>query len=272
VRPDPDDGGLRNYLLGLLPETDAEALEEAYLARPEVWERVRGVEDDLLDDYASDRLAPGEKTAFEERYLASAPLRARVTAARALRGAMASGSRAPASRVTISRPARWTTLAVAAGLFLAFVAVWMWRPIDRPPAVPATHPPVSAVRVETPLPLRIPPMTEAVLAVSPILLRGQEQPVELRIPPGTDTIVLELEGDPAVLPRSTSALEAYVKTVEGAAVWRGEASRVVDTARPSLLATARVPRERFTPGDYVVTLSAPGTDAPLSGYFLRVKR
>jgi anti-sigma factor RsiW len=89
VPPDLDDAALRRYLLGLLPEAEAEPLEEAYFARPEVLERVRGVEDDLLDDYASGRLAPGERGAFEGRYLASPPLRERVVAARALRLASA---------------------------------------------------------------------------------------------------------------------------------------------------------------------------------------
>jgi hypothetical protein len=89
VPADFDDSGLRRYLLGLLPEGEAEALEEAYLARPEVWERLRGIEDDLLDDYAGGRLGPADSAAFESRYLASSPLRDRVTAARALRLAAA---------------------------------------------------------------------------------------------------------------------------------------------------------------------------------------
>ena len=54
---DLDDVAIRNYLLGLLPEAEAEVLEEAYLGDPQVFERVRGVEDDLLDDYAGGRLA-----------------------------------------------------------------------------------------------------------------------------------------------------------------------------------------------------------------------
>ena len=80
VPPDLDDAALRRYLLGLLPEAEAEPLEEAYFARPEVLETLRGVEDDLLDDYAAGRLSPGEKGAFEGRYLASPRLRDRVVA------------------------------------------------------------------------------------------------------------------------------------------------------------------------------------------------
>src|SRR5262245_51892396 len=96
VRRDPDDAGLRRYLLGLLPETEAELVEESYLAQPEALARVRGVEDDLLDDYAADRLDPAEKAAFESRYHSSQVLRERVAAARALRMAAASETLVPA--------------------------------------------------------------------------------------------------------------------------------------------------------------------------------
>ena len=94
--PEPVDADLRLYLLGLMPEAQVEAMEQAYFARPETWERLRAAEDDLLDDYAADRLGEEEKRAFEARYLASAPLRQRVMVARALRRALAEGG-APAT-------------------------------------------------------------------------------------------------------------------------------------------------------------------------------
>jgi hypothetical protein len=288
VRPDLDDAALRGYLLGLLPEAEAEALEEAYFARPDVLERVRGVENDLLDDYASGRLEPGEKGAFESRYLGSAPLRERVVAARALRLATAD-KRGPAARL-VARPVRWRfPLAIAAGLLLAVLALWI-RPPRPPQVTSASLPPDSAgpsetqqpqsaasvgpSRAPTPTtPVRQPATSRLVLALSPVLLRGQERPAQLRIPDGTDMVVLELEGDPALVPPSVSALEAVVKTVEGEPVWRGEARRVTDARRPSLLASAGVPAERLGPGDYLLTLSVRGTaDGTLYSYFFRVGR
>ena len=283
MRLDLDDAALRRYLLGLMPEAEADGLEEAYLARPEVLERVRGVEDDLLDDYASDRLGPGEKGAFESRYLSSSPLRERVVAARALRLA-ATGARLPAWQV-VARSTRWRIpLAIAAGLLVA-LAIFRSRPPRPPEVTSASAPPTSAARSETPLPppsmpsvtpaSKAPPREVAtaplVLALSPVLLRGQERPAGLRLPPGTDTVLLELEGDPASLPPSAIALEAVVKTVEGGPVWRGEARRVRDARRPSLLASARVPAARLVAGDYLLTLSARGTaDGTLYSYFFRV--
>ena len=288
MRPDLDDAALRRYLLGLLPEAEAEGLEEAYFARPDVLERVRGAEDDLLDDYASGRLEPGEKGAFESHCLASAPLRERVVAARALRLA-AADKRGPAARV-VARQVRWRVpVAIAAGLLLGVLAFSIRPP--RPPQVAfASPPPDSAGPSETsrtpsaaPIgsssaptpttPAREPATRPLVLALSSVLLRGQARPPQLRILDGTDTVVLELEGDPALLPPSTSALQVVVKTVEGEEVWRGEARRVRDAGKPSLLAAARVPAARLAAGDYLLTLSVRGTaDGTLYSYFFRVGR
>ncbi len=287
MRADVDDAVLRRYLLGLLGDTEAETLEEAYFARPDVLERVRGVEDDILDDHAAGRLEGDEKAAFEGRYLAAAPLRERVVAARALRLATAD-ERGPASRV-VERRVRWhVPVAIAAGVIVGVLAFSIRPP--RPPQVVSASPPPSVVaRSETSqppsagglgpsgaptttTPVRRPAMRPVVLALSPVLLRGQARPAPLRIPDGTDIVLLELEGDPALLPPSTSALQASVKTVEGAPVWRGEARRVTDARRPSLLASAGVPAEKLGPGDYLLTLSVHGTaDGTLYNYFFRVR-
>ncbi|HEY7412546.1 MAG TPA: hypothetical protein VII13_17520 [Vicinamibacteria bacterium] len=71
--PELDDAGIRQYLLGLLPETEVEALEAAYLTHPELRARVLGVESVLLQDHAAGRLPPGESEALERRYHVAAP-------------------------------------------------------------------------------------------------------------------------------------------------------------------------------------------------------
>jgi hypothetical protein len=288
VRLDLDDVALRRYLLGLLREAEAEAVEEAYFAHPEFWERVRGVEDDLLDDHAAGRLPADEKAAFESRYLVSPPLRERMVAARALRLAMATDRRMPAARVVGPRPTRWRVpLTIAAGLLFALAAFWTWP--KRPRDVTSGPPPASqAARAETPLPPAPPSAPSAasasaaparkaapsstILALSPVLLRGQEAPMRQLILMGTGTVVLELQGDPATLPPVTSALEVSVKTVGGAQVWRGEGRRMRDARRPSLLASAHVPAARLAPDDYLVALSARGGEGTLYSYFFRVGR
>ena len=286
---DFDDSGLRRYLLGLLPEGEAEALETEYLARPEVLERLRSLEDDLLDDYAAGRLDRDDTAAFEGRYLASSPLRDRVVTARALRLAAGSDAGVGAAHVVSARPPRWRgPLALAAAVFVAVLAFWPRPPRPAqstsasplpPPATQAGAPmPTAPEPITTPAgPVLTatwePPVNPVVLALSPVLLRGEEQPVELRVPSEAGTVVLELEGDPANLPRPASALEATIKTVEGQEVWRGEARRAKDARRPSLLASAHVPASRLTAGDYLVTLSARGTgDGTVHSYFFRVGR
>jgi hypothetical protein len=264
-RSGQDEATLRRYLLGLLPEAEADSIEEAYLARPEVWERLRGVEDDLLDDHAAGRLSPGDKEAFEKRYLASAPLRERVVAARALRLAGLSGSGRAVERASRARSIRWAApVALASGLILTLLTEWNGEraPTTSLPSVVPSSPP-SRRRLSTP---------PFVLALSPVLLRGQEGPAEGRMPIGTDTVLLELEGDRTILPAPPAVLEAALETVEGRPVWRGEAQREAGGRKPSLVASARVPAATLAPGDYLLTLSLRDvSEGTLFRYFFRIR-
>jgi hypothetical protein len=279
------DAALKRYLLGLLPEDEAEALEDAYLADPEVWERLRGVEEDLLDDYAAGRMAPTERSVIESRYLASSPLRERLVAARALHQAIEAGAR-PATRVVASPAARWgLPLALAAGLILAAVLLWPGRPapsvvssIPSPsPSARPEPPSPSTGEVQSPVvspshaPAR-PATAPLVLALSPGLLRGEERPAPV-VPAGTEEVIFELEGDPALLPPSASVFPVVVETLEGRPIWRGAARRADKSGRPSLLASARVPTSRLRAGDYLLTLrTGPAEGATLHRYFFRLER
>jgi hypothetical protein len=182
---DLDDAEIRRYLLGLMPEPEAEALEASYFARPGVFDRVRAVEDDLLDDYAAGRLAAADTQAFEGRYLASPALRRRVVAARALataRPGSIGGAPSP-------RRAGWgPQLAMAAGLVAAIGAWLLWRSqmpgIDVSPAppphvagseAPSPTPASSTPPLVSPGPSAAPPSATAriAFALSPVLLRNE---------------------------------------------------------------------------------------------------
>src|SRR5215470_14106876 len=76
----PKDATMR-YLLGELPEAQADALEREYFASDELFERLGAAETDLLDEYVRGELTGPERDAFEQRLNASASLRSRLESA-----------------------------------------------------------------------------------------------------------------------------------------------------------------------------------------------
>jgi hypothetical protein len=83
----PGDQRLIRYLLGLLPDEDAERLDEASITDDEVAARLLIVEDELVEDYLSDRLSGESLERFESFYLSSPRRRQAVRFARDLRHA-----------------------------------------------------------------------------------------------------------------------------------------------------------------------------------------
>ena len=146
----PDDQQLVRYLLGLLPEEDAERLDEASVVDDEIAGRLRVVENDLVDAYASGSLEGESLRRFESFYLSSPLRRQKVKFARSFhrtvnqpavsadvnpgkRAAPASAAE-PAAFPVAFRPKRrivpgaestWR-LAVAALLVLACGALLFW--------------------------------------------------------------------------------------------------------------------------------------------------
>jgi hypothetical protein len=68
-----------------LTEDERAGIEHEYFERADVLDRVCAAEDDLIDDYLSNRLASGEHGRFERYYLATPCHRTRVAVVRALR-------------------------------------------------------------------------------------------------------------------------------------------------------------------------------------------
>jgi len=120
-----DDRLLLAYLLRLLTEEQAERVELATLTDDEVAERLKVVENDLVDSYIRDTLDAGTRDRFESYYLSSPIRRERVRfAAEFLRAIDAAGSRlmTPGTE-RVPGPSAWTSrgwrlLAVAATLIL----------------------------------------------------------------------------------------------------------------------------------------------------------
>jgi hypothetical protein len=74
----PDDRQLERYLLGLLPDGQAERLDQASIEDDGVASRLRIVEDDLIDGYVRGTLEPETLRRFESYYLSSNRRRERV--------------------------------------------------------------------------------------------------------------------------------------------------------------------------------------------------
>jgi hypothetical protein len=80
------DRELERYLLGLLPEKDAERLDQLSVVDDEVASRLSVVEDDLVDAYVSGELAGETLERFESFYLSSERRREKVRFARSFLG------------------------------------------------------------------------------------------------------------------------------------------------------------------------------------------
>ena len=117
----PEDRQLVRYILGLLPQKDAERLDEQSIADDELATRLRSVENDLVDAYVCGTLEGEFLERFESFYLASPRRRDRVKFARQFLKAV-DGLPKPAVASVAgsgSRRRRFIWLALAAALLLA---------------------------------------------------------------------------------------------------------------------------------------------------------
>ncbi|HEY6402968.1 MAG TPA: hypothetical protein VI479_16235 [Blastocatellia bacterium] len=70
------------YLLNELSDDDQARFEEAYFSDGTLFEQVRALEEDLIDDYVKGGLSGDQRRRFESHYLASGQRRARIETAR----------------------------------------------------------------------------------------------------------------------------------------------------------------------------------------------
>src|SRR3954465_2665491 len=108
------DQQLIRYLVGLLPDQEAERLDEQSIVDDETAARLRCLENDLVDDYVSGRLEGEILAAFESFYLASPHRRDKGKFAQRLvpavdRLASGGGSASPPLRVPGLDPIRHRT-------------------------------------------------------------------------------------------------------------------------------------------------------------------
>src|SRR5688500_5080039 len=123
---------IRDYLLGQLPESETERLDELTITDDQCAERVRAVEHDLVDAFARGELAGVGLEQFRSRYLTTPQRRDTTRFAEALQsldensewGSSSEAGRGPTTPVRETR--RWRELlAIAAAVMLATASVWL---------------------------------------------------------------------------------------------------------------------------------------------------
>jgi anti-sigma factor RsiW len=200
-----DDELLRSYLLGELPEDEADRLERRLLAEDALFELSEAIEADLLAEYAQGGLAPAERERVQRRLASSPQGRERLKLARSLSvlaGRDPQSSVLPfARRVAAPRHPAFRWMALAAGLFVAAGLSWfaLERPYDHQEAHESPAPVIAAVPrahevpkppapVVTPAPERV----KAVFQLALTSLRGAESAEKLRVPAGAGTVELQI--------------------------------------------------------------------------------
>lgn len=131
----PAPAQIRDLLLHRLPEEQAQRLEEQLMQDPDVADLLRHEETDLVDDYVLDRLAAGEREAFEQHLLIDPVIRERVEIARALhdlavQGA-AEGGRGSGMPAKVRPWNRWPIRAAAAVFLGCVFAVVLVTRVNR---------------------------------------------------------------------------------------------------------------------------------------------
>src|SRR5262245_52997221 len=231
-----DDRNLVAYLLGALPPEEEAGLEERYLCDQELFDRLRAVEAELIDDYWRGALTPEARGRFESHYLATPPQRERAALGQALVSRVAGLRARPATHRL-----RWATAAAVLGMA---VSAWL---LVRPPAPVVPSPASSsAAPPATPVAGPVPPAPPAWRHLTPGRVRTLDGTAELRR--GEADLALALGSA-----RASSPYRLALQTAEGRTIWRQADLRATDTERGRAL-LVRLPPTMLAPGDYVLVV------------------
>ena len=273
MSPELDAARARRYLLGQATEAERSTLEVEYFHSDEAVDRMTAAEDDLIEDYLSDRLDPVERGLFERDYLAADNHRRRVETIRQL---LASTSQTE-PRPTIAWSHQRLALAAALVLFAAG-SLWVFTAlrgergvvVEKSAPTVSTPPSSSAPGLPGQPPTSAPPAPRVfAVSISPVTVRSAAEAPAVILPAGTDVLALSLEGEPDRGPGRRGS----IRTVSGDEIWQGPAT-VTGDLPAGVIARIDVPAARLPADDYVVTLfgtDRAGAERELSRYFLRVR-
>ncbi len=242
---------IRRYLLGELPEEEAERIEESYFSNDDRFAEVLAAEDDLIEGFLHGRLDATDRKRFEARFLSTERGRIKVALAAALERASAQH---------LPRRRQWIRdLAVAAALVLLVLSAGLFHEI------------VSLRRqiehLERPQPIVAPPVFSIILTS---VERGAGSPTTITLPKSAAVAELWL-----LLPRDDyPTYTAALQSIDGRTLWsaHGLRSRAVD-AKNALI--ARIPSSSLDAGTFIVTVTgekSDGSTEPVEDFSFTVRR
>jgi CHAT domain-containing protein/tetratricopeptide (TPR) repeat protein len=108
MTPTPDiHERIRRYLLGQLGDSAREEIEQQIIVDEDLFEELLVAEDELIDEYLSDRLNAGERTAFEQHFLATPERHDKLKFGRAFNRYLSSSSAIVPGHQPIKTPGSW---------------------------------------------------------------------------------------------------------------------------------------------------------------------
>jgi hypothetical protein len=291
-KPRYDDQLVVQYLLGSVCGEDAARLDELSIANDEFAERLRAVEDDLVDAFVRGELSGNSLDRFQSHYLASPYRREKVRFAESLlalcdRAPAASRQTQPSARSWPSFPA-WTFSAAAcvmliAGGYLLYENSRLRDQVTRAQLdrealqqsqrnlqrqIQEQRMPVAEV------PERRPPAQSPVSTMALVLLpqtRGSGPLAAIALPPAADQAELQLELESG----DFDGYQAVLKDpVNGRSLWRSGKLKAASRG-DSKLVTVSLPASVLKTQNYSLDLfGIPRTGAGelLSSYAFRVVR
>ncbi len=266
---------IRDYLLGQLPEAEAERLDELSITDDDCAERIRAVEHDLVDAFARGELHGVVLEQFRSTYLTTPRGREATRFAEALqsldenpgwRGSSEAG-RAPATSVRDKWRWRERLALAAAVVMLATASVWLVlenRTLrarvtsaessrdelqrDRQLREAAARQPAETV---PPSGGRGPsPIIVATLVLAP-QLRSARQPPTVALSDGTGELPVQLDLEPVDYPSYDAAL---IASSGDQLVWRTE-RLIARTVRGRQTIDLRLPATVLSPQEYMIRVS-----------------
>lgn len=228
---------LRDYLLGMSAEEEAESIEVRLLQDDDFALELRSVEDDLFDQFARNELDAGARAAFVSRYRDQ---KRRGAFARAL---------TRRSNVVAFPQRRWMALAAAAAVAIVVASLWVTRVETPPPS--STKPPVA--RVQPPV------IATAVMTLA--TARDGEEVSQLALPPDATVVRFRVRLDPA------DRFDQYRLFVNDVA----HDLRAVEEGG-DLTVSADFPASQIQPGRYRITVEGGATHEALGFAVVEVHR